>query len=137
MFEGPAAWEFGFIFACANQQAINAFALSGGESTTFDVEFGVIAIPVPTDHQGEDGPPAGLPCVVGEEELVGDWTVTVDVVGATVPGTGSDSFGTFAEFFVQPGAEVVVTFINIPGYAAQPPTGVFTLPEIPDRPETR
>lgn len=122
IFEGPA-WEFGFVFACESEQDLEFFSLTGGGSTTFDVGFD---LPYDGDDNGIQ-----VPCTVAEEALLGAWTVTFEVDGAAVDGSGSDSIGTFVTFPIEPGDEVVVTFTNIPGYAAQPPSGVFTLPDRP------
>jgi hypothetical protein len=112
VFEGPAAWEFGFALTCEGFGNADSFALAGGSSTTFQVQ-------VPA-AQGD------YQCRVVEEPLVGDWTVTVAVDGAVTAGSGSETVGTFVDFSIEPGDEVVVTFTNIPGYAAQPPAGGFS-----------
>ena len=61
---------------------------------------------------------------------MGDWTVDVDIKNDEGQWV-TDDFGTFVGFAVQPGEAVVVTFTNIPGYAAQPPSGEVILPDEP------
>lgn len=126
VFEGPDAWKFGFVFACQSEDDIVFFSLGGGESRVFTIGFSELLSLNDLDNGLQ------VPCVVAEEPLLGDWTVDVDVTGATASDSGSEPFGTFVEFSIEPGDEVVVTFTNIPGYAAQPPGGEFPLPDGPN-----
>lgn len=125
-FEGPDDWEFGFLIACLNERDLKFFTLGGGESKGFVIGFSELLAFNDIDEA------TSVPCVVAEEPLAGDWTVLVDVQGTTPTETGTESFGTFVEFRIGPGDDVTITFENIPGYAAQPPTGQFTLPDNPD-----
>lgn len=126
VFEGPDTWKFGFVFACQSEDDIVYFSLGGGESRVFTIGFSEL---LSIDNLDEG---LQVPCVVAEEALLGDWTVDVSVDGATATDSGTETFGTFAEFSIEPGDDVVVTFTNIPGYAAQPPSGEFSLPDGPN-----
>ena len=69
-FEGPA-WQFGFLFGCLTDEVPEFFPLGGDGSATFNVGF----------QTTPDATEAKIPCVVAEEPLLGDWTVTFAVDG--------------------------------------------------------
>ena len=119
VFEGPSDWEFGFGFICEDFGNADVFALGGGDSAHFEVPFDYPQAGdlVPAEEQG-------LLCGVYEEPLLGDWTVNILVTGAEVAFEEQSEVGSVVVFGVYPGADINVTFENIPGYAAKPPTGV-------------
>ena len=122
-FEGPADWDFGFAFACENSDGSEYFTLGGGDSAHFEVGFDFHPqAETLTDDNGHY-----LLCGVLEEALAGDWTVNVTVTGTDEYDVGEDG-GTLALFKVVPGADISVTFENIPGYLAKPPTGKVDFP---------
>jgi len=117
IFEG--AWKFGFAFTCEGYGNADTFVLGGGESTHFDIPFFKQQVLVPQ----ENGEHKGLICGVAEEALSGGWTVNVSVAGASDYKTETEGEAS-ALFLVYPGDAITVTFENIPGYGAQPPTGI-------------
>lgn len=117
-FDGPD-WEFGFAFICNSYGNADTFVLGGGESTHFDIPFLEQRVLV-TEENGEHD---GLVCGVAEEALSGAWTVNVSVAGASDYKTETAGEAS-AMFLVYPGDAITVTFENIPGYGAQPPTGI-------------
>ncbi|MGI9648112.1 MAG: hypothetical protein ACR2OI_06300 [Acidimicrobiia bacterium] len=122
-FEGPADWDFGFAFACENSDGSEYFTLGGGDSAHFEVGFDFD----PQVRELTDDYEHYLLCGVLEEALQGDWTVNVTVKGSEKHEVGEEG-GTLALFKVLPGDEISVTFENIPGYLAKPPTGKVEFP---------
>lgn len=118
-FEGPEDWKFGFAFICTSYGNADTFVLGGGESAHFDIPFFKQQVLVAEENGEHDG----LLCGVAEEALPGAWTVNVSVEGASDSKTATEG-GASALFPVYPGDAITVTFENIPGYGAQPPTGI-------------
>jgi hypothetical protein len=127
-FEGPDDWNFGFAFLCQAFGNADTFVLGGGESSPlFTIPFHTGNGTLTNGEENGNGGPYTV-CAAVEQALVGPWTVNVSVSGApqleAPPPPPDSDIGAVAFFEVHPGDEIVVTFENIPGYGAQPPSGI-------------